>query len=156
MNALFAANFFKSVVYHPDESQLLTCGTDRKLTYWDVTDMNAIRIIDGSMSAEVNTLHISGDGAHEAPPIPNPFNASSGGTHRAPERAHAALPFPRSPVPMHRAPPLRLTSVTALVPRIFLPGAPNQPRRAGLLCRRRRRPVLRLGWRGQEDQAMAL
>jgi len=62
MNALFAANFFKSVVYHPDESQLLTCGTDRKLTYWDVTDMNAIRIIDGSMSAEVNTLHISGDG----------------------------------------------------------------------------------------------
>jgi len=62
MNALFAANFFKSVVYHPDESQLVTCGTDRKLTYWDVTDMNAIRIIDGSMSAEINTLHISGDG----------------------------------------------------------------------------------------------
>ena len=29
--ALFAANFFKSVLYHPDESQLLTCGTDRKL-----------------------------------------------------------------------------------------------------------------------------
>ena len=48
LNALFAPNFFKSVNYHPDESQLLTCGTDRKLTYWDVTDMNAIRIVDGS------------------------------------------------------------------------------------------------------------
>jgi len=62
INALFAANFFKSVLYHPDESQLLTCGTDRKLTYWDVTDMNAIRIVDGSESAEINTLDISHDG----------------------------------------------------------------------------------------------
>jgi len=60
--ALFAANFFKSVVYHPDESQLLTCGTDRKLTYWDVTDMAAIRIVDGSLSAECNTLDICADG----------------------------------------------------------------------------------------------
>lgn len=62
INALFAANFFKSVVYHPDESQLLTCGTDRKITYWDVTDMNAIRIIDGSEKAEVNTLDINSNG----------------------------------------------------------------------------------------------
>ena len=51
VNALFAANFFKSVLYHPDESQLLTCGTDRKITYWDVLNMNAIRIIDGSETA---------------------------------------------------------------------------------------------------------
>jgi len=61
-SAHIAANFFKAAVYHPDESQLLTCGTDRKLTYWDVTDMNAIRIIDGSMSAEINSLHICNDG----------------------------------------------------------------------------------------------
>lgn len=59
MNALFAANFFKSVAYHPDESQLLTCGTDRKITYWDVLNMNAIRIVDGSETADVNTLHIN-------------------------------------------------------------------------------------------------
>jgi WD40 repeat protein len=62
VNALFAANFFKSVVYHPDESQLLTCGTDRKLTYWDVLNMNAIRIIDGSETADVNALHLNHDG----------------------------------------------------------------------------------------------
>ena len=28
----------KSVVYHPDESQLLTTGSDRKITYWDCFD----------------------------------------------------------------------------------------------------------------------
>jgi WD40 repeat protein len=62
IDALFAANFFKSVVYHPDESQLLTCGTDRKITYWDGVNMNAIRIIDGSDAADVNSLHINSDG----------------------------------------------------------------------------------------------
>jgi WD40 repeat protein len=62
INALFAANFFKSVCYHPDESQLLTCGTDRKITYWDVVNMNAIRIIDGSETAEVNSLSVNPDG----------------------------------------------------------------------------------------------
>ena len=62
INALFAANFFKSVAYHPDESQLLTCGTDRKITYWDVLNMNAIRIIDGSDAADVNSLHVNHDG----------------------------------------------------------------------------------------------
>jgi len=63
INALFAANFFKSVAYHPDESQLLTCGTDRKITYWDVLNMSAIRVVDGSDSADVNSLHVSADGS---------------------------------------------------------------------------------------------
>jgi len=61
--ALFAANFFKSVAYFPDESQLITCGTDRKITYWD-TDMNTIRIVDGSEDAEVNTLCMNSDGRY--------------------------------------------------------------------------------------------
>ena len=29
--SLFANTFFKSVIYHPDESQLVTTGTDRKV-----------------------------------------------------------------------------------------------------------------------------
>jgi len=62
INALFAPNFFKSVAYTPDESQLLTCGSDRKITYWDVTNMNTIRIVDGSEVAEVNTLNINKSG----------------------------------------------------------------------------------------------
>jgi hypothetical protein len=47
-NALFASTVFRAIIYHPDESQLLTCGSDRKLTYWDTTDATAIRVIEGS------------------------------------------------------------------------------------------------------------
>ena len=36
--------------------------TDRKITYWDVLNMNAIRIIDGSDSADVNSLHVNAAG----------------------------------------------------------------------------------------------
>ena len=45
--ALFEPNMFNSVVYHPDESQMLTCGSNHKITYWDSVDGQAIRIIDG-------------------------------------------------------------------------------------------------------------
>ncbi|KAJ7537383.1 hypothetical protein O6H91_11G003800 [Diphasiastrum complanatum] len=61
-NSLFASTFFKAVLYHPDESQLLTTGTDRKITYWDAYDCSAIRIIDGSLSAELTSIDISPDG----------------------------------------------------------------------------------------------
>lgn len=102
-NALFASTLFRAVVYHPDESQLLTCGSDRKvlvphpwlllcvfvafvvecrvgfcqathttrarpclppppqMTYWDTSDCNAIRILDGA-TAELNSLDIEPDG----------------------------------------------------------------------------------------------
>lgn len=64
---LFANTFFKSVVYHPDESQLVTTGTDRKITYWDAYDGQAIRIIDGAESApgsadDINTLAVDAEG----------------------------------------------------------------------------------------------
>mmetsp|Transcript_4864 Transcript_4864/g.10439 ORF Transcript_4864/g.10439 Transcript_4864/m.10439 type:complete len:634 (-) Transcript_4864:766-2667(-) len=60
--SLFANTFFKSIIYHPDESQLVTTGTDRKITYWDAFDGQAIRIIDGSDNHEVNALAIDRDG----------------------------------------------------------------------------------------------
>lgn len=60
--AMFASTFFKSVAYHPDESQLVTTGTDRKITYWDAYDGNAIRILDGSDSDAVNAVDICGSG----------------------------------------------------------------------------------------------
>lgn len=47
LNALFEANVFESVSYHPDESQYLTCGQNHKITYWDAADGEAIRVIDG-------------------------------------------------------------------------------------------------------------
>jgi WD40 repeat protein len=45
--AFFEPNVFYSVLYHPDESQMLTCGSNHKITYWDAVDGQAIRVIDG-------------------------------------------------------------------------------------------------------------
>jgi len=61
-NSLFASTFFRAIEYHPDESQLITTGTDRKITNWDATDGTAIRIVDGSASAEVNALSMGSSG----------------------------------------------------------------------------------------------
>ena len=60
--ALTANTFFKACAYHPDESQVVTGGTDRKVTWWDSFDGQAIRVLDGSESAEINSLDISTDG----------------------------------------------------------------------------------------------
>jgi WD40 repeat protein len=48
LSAVFGSTFFTSVCYHPDESQFITCGTDHKITFWDATDMAAVRILEGS------------------------------------------------------------------------------------------------------------
>jgi len=59
VNALFASTQFLSIVYHPDESQLITTGTDRQITYWDATDLSQIRIVNGSDKGAVNKLDIN-------------------------------------------------------------------------------------------------
>lgn len=61
---LFESTMFKSVVYHPDESQLITTGSDRKITYWDCFDGQAIRMLDGSATGELNALAITAEGEH--------------------------------------------------------------------------------------------
>lgn len=58
---LFASTNFKAAIYHPDQSQLLTTGTDRKLTNWDVPHGDTIRILDGS-NDNINCLDITEDG----------------------------------------------------------------------------------------------
>lgn len=61
---LFESTLFKSIVYHPDESQLLTTGSDRKIAYWDTFDGQAIRVLEGSVEGELTTLSISKSGSH--------------------------------------------------------------------------------------------
>ncbi|EER17966.1 WD-repeat protein, putative [Perkinsus marinus ATCC 50983] len=61
---LFDSTMFKSLVYHPDETQLVTTGTDRKITYWDTFDGQSIRILEGSETAELCTLSMSKSGSH--------------------------------------------------------------------------------------------
>ena len=64
IKCLFESTMFKQVVFHPDESQLLTTGSDRKITYWDCFDGQAIRMLDGSQSGELNALAIMQEGEH--------------------------------------------------------------------------------------------
>jgi len=61
---LFESTMFKSIVYHPDESQLLTTGSDRKVGYWDTFDGQAIRVLEGSDEGELSTISISKSGSH--------------------------------------------------------------------------------------------
>merc|ERR1711904_450709 len=63
---LFENTMFKSIVYHPDESQLLTTGSDRKIAYWDTFDGQAIRVLEGSDEGELTCLSISSLGRHSA------------------------------------------------------------------------------------------
>jgi len=54
---------FAAVKYHPDSSQFLTCGSDRKITYWAAGAADAgraIRVLDGS-EQEINTLDIQAE-----------------------------------------------------------------------------------------------
>ena len=43
-------------------SQSLGAGTDRKITYWDAFDGQAIRILEGSETEQVSALAIDHDG----------------------------------------------------------------------------------------------
>jgi WD40 repeat protein len=60
-NAFFATTKFRSIRYHPDESQFITCGSDRKITYWDAVSCQAIRELDGS-NADIFAIAVDEDG----------------------------------------------------------------------------------------------
>jgi cilia- and flagella-associated protein 52 len=61
-NILYSQTFFKDVCYLNDESQLVTVGTDRKVTYWDAVECSAIRELEASMEGEVWGLDITKSG----------------------------------------------------------------------------------------------
>ena len=56
--ALFEPNVFTHVAWHPDESQLLTTGSNYKITYWDAYDASRIRVVDGSFTDEMTALDV--------------------------------------------------------------------------------------------------
>ena len=63
---IYAPTFFKSVVYTPDESQLLTCGTDKKVGYWEAFDGSLIRELVISKSDSLNAIDITKNGKYFA------------------------------------------------------------------------------------------
>uniref|UniRef100_A0A3Q3KS70 Cilia- and flagella-associated protein 52 n=1 Tax=Monopterus albus TaxID=43700 RepID=A0A3Q3KS70_MONAL len=64
LQMVIANTLFRTVCYHPEEYQIITSGTNRKVAYWDVYDGSAIRELEGSQSGAINGMHISQDGKH--------------------------------------------------------------------------------------------
>ena len=59
---VMANTLFECVSYHPEEYQILTSGTDRKVAYWETYDGSQIRELDGSDSGGINGLDIDRNG----------------------------------------------------------------------------------------------
>lgn len=59
---IFANTLFKAVCYQPEETQLLSGGSDRKISYWETLDGSQIREMEGSADGSINGLDISEDG----------------------------------------------------------------------------------------------
>ncbi|KAJ0401240.1 hypothetical protein P43SY_010964 [Pythium insidiosum] len=60
--AMFASTVFRRILYHPDESQMLTCGSDRRVTYFDSYDGEAIRILEEAAESELLAMDIESSG----------------------------------------------------------------------------------------------
>merc|ERR1711924_33492 len=54
---------FKSVVYHPDQSQMVTCGSDRKISVWDVYSGECIREREGTEDGDTNYVAVTSNGS---------------------------------------------------------------------------------------------
>lgn len=64
-NQMILANtLFQCVCYHPEEFQIITSGTDRKIAYWEVFDGSVIRELEGSLSGSINGMDITQEGGH--------------------------------------------------------------------------------------------
>jgi len=63
-NIMYAQTYFKQARYLNDESQILTCGSDKQITYWDAYDCSPIRELPESENGEINALDISNDGQY--------------------------------------------------------------------------------------------
>ncbi|KAG5500438.1 hypothetical protein JKF63_03531 [Porcisia hertigi] len=61
-NIMYRQTYFRAVEYYVDDSQLITCGSDKCVAYWDSVDCHTIREVPGSRTAELNSLSLSPDG----------------------------------------------------------------------------------------------
>lgn len=50
------------VKFSPNGLQILSCGTDRKILYWEIFDGSLLREVEGSKVGSINCLDISPDG----------------------------------------------------------------------------------------------
>lgn len=55
---IFSNTLFRQARYSPDEAQVLTVGTDRKVGYWEVYDGSLIREREITTTGQINTVDI--------------------------------------------------------------------------------------------------
>lgn len=53
---------FRCVCYHPQLPQIVTAGTDRKVSYWETIDGAQIRELEASKSGSINGVDLTGSG----------------------------------------------------------------------------------------------
>ena len=56
--SFFGSTYFKAIGVHPDEQQIVTTGTDRKITWWDPADASVLRVIDDPADVELTALAV--------------------------------------------------------------------------------------------------
>ncbi|XP_011641119.1 cilia- and flagella-associated protein 52 [Pogonomyrmex barbatus] len=61
---LMGNTMFMTAQFTPDGIQILTCGTDRKIAYWETLDGSLVREIEGSSIGTMNCVDISSDGQY--------------------------------------------------------------------------------------------
>ncbi|XP_015518674.1 cilia- and flagella-associated protein 52 [Neodiprion lecontei] len=59
---LMGNTMYMAACFSPNAVQVLTCGTDRKIAYWETLDGSLVRDIEGSSVGALNCLNISPDG----------------------------------------------------------------------------------------------
>ena len=55
---------YMAATFSPNNFQVLTCGTDRKIAYWQTVDGMLIRELEGSGVGSLNCVDISPDGEY--------------------------------------------------------------------------------------------
>lgn len=64
LSIMFSSTIFTGARYHPNGAQLLTCGTNRYIGFWEALDGSLIREIEGSATAALNSLDVTPNGSY--------------------------------------------------------------------------------------------
>ncbi|XP_043258261.1 cilia- and flagella-associated protein 52 [Colletes gigas] len=62
--ALQGNTMYMSACFIPSGVQVLTCGTDGKIAYWETLDGSLVREVEGSITGTLNTISVSHDGRY--------------------------------------------------------------------------------------------
>ncbi|XP_058791457.1 cilia- and flagella-associated protein 52 [Phymastichus coffea] len=61
---LIGNTMYMDACFSPNGVQILTCGTDRKITYWETLDGSLVRELEGSGAGALNSIDVSPDGKY--------------------------------------------------------------------------------------------